>query len=64
MTTHVTTHPCETCAIRPEEHDLLRAALRDWYDKQAFTDEHVAQVAFQRWLVEVLSHKRPDGPCA
>jgi hypothetical protein len=36
--------PRETCVIQPADHDLLHAALRDWYDMTAFTDEHVAQV--------------------
>jgi hypothetical protein len=52
MATHVAHIQPESITIRPEDHELLRAALADWYDKTAFTDEHVMQVAFQRWLVE------------
>jgi hypothetical protein len=60
MATTVNTIPRETCVIEPEDHELLHAALRDWYDKTAFTDEHVSQVkeqAFQRWLVETAWSK-------
>lgn len=52
MATHVAHIPAETVVIRSEDHELLRAALKDWYDKVAFTDDHVIQVSFQRWLVE------------
>lgn len=61
MTTHITT---ETCTIRPEDHELLRAALEGWYDKAVFTDDMVKQVAFQRWLVETAWAKCRDSPCA
>ena len=64
MTTVLSQLPRETCVIHPADHDLLHAALRDWYDKAAFTDEHVAQVkreAFQRWLVETVWSK--DHAC-
>ena len=64
MTTHVTSLPRGTCEIQPEDHELLRAALTDWYDKTAFTDDHVMQVAFQRWLVQFLSVRCPKGPRA
>lgn len=63
MATHVAHLPIESVAIRSEDHELLRAALKDWYDKVAFTDDHVKQVAFQRWLVETAwarTHDRVD----
>lgn len=44
MSTHVTTLLPRTHEILPEEHQLLRDALKDWYDTTAFTDDHVAQV--------------------
>lgn len=63
MATHVSHVPTETVVIQPEDHDLLRAALKDWYDKAAFTDDHVKQVFFQRWLVETAwanQHERHE----
>ena len=60
MSTVLSQLPRETCAILPADHNLLRAALKDWYDQTAFTDEHVSQVkcdAFQRWLVETAWSK-------
>ena len=60
MATHVAHIQPESITIRPEDHELLRAALADWYDKTAFTDEHVMQVAFQRWLVETAWAKQHD----
>lgn len=44
MSTHVTTLPSESCEIPPEDHQLLRDALKDWYATEVFTDDHVTQV--------------------
>lgn len=44
MVTHVSHIPVETLVILPEDHDLLQGGLKNWYDKVAFTDDHVAQV--------------------
>lgn len=59
MATHVAHVLPESITILPADHELLRAALASWYDKAAFTDDHVLQVAFQRWLVETaLANQR------
>ena len=60
MATHVAHIQPESITILPEDHELLKAALADWYDKTAFTDDHVLQVAFQRWLVETAWAKQHD----
>jgi len=36
----------ETYEIQPEDHQMLRAALEQWNDKERFTDERVVQVVY------------------
>ena len=55
MATHVTHIPTETLSISSEDHELLAGALKDWYDKVAFPDDHVAQVVFLETTLAAIS---------